>query len=209
MFSPRHRLVWIAVVALVCGWVLALTGYAIAKHSRVTAEKVSVYLNTHDLARLQNDQRKRALRELADKMNALTIDERRRARVNGAWEKWFAAMSDPEKVEFIEATLPSGFKQMLNSFEELPEAKRRLAVEQAVAEMKKARQSWEAEGRPREPESGFNDLNPDARQKVVQLGLKTYYSQSSAQTKAELAPLLEEMQRMMESGALFRRGRPD
>ena len=211
MSSPRRKVVWFAMAAVLVGWAVALTGFQIARHSRMTAEKVASYLRATDLSKLSGDERATALRELAKRMNALGIEERRRARMNGEWDKWFAAMNDTEKVQFIEATMPSGFKQMLTSFEELPEAKRKQAIERAMTQMKKARDAAEQDGfvAENDPDRDMERLSPEVQQRVVQIGLKSYYSQSSAQTKAELAPLLEEMQQLMESGMLFRGRRPD
>jgi hypothetical protein len=172
----------------------------------MTAEKVAAYLGATDISRLNGAERKAALEELARRMSALSLEDRRRARMRGDWDKWFVAMSDEEKVQFIEATLPSGFKQMLSSFEELPDAKRRQAIERAMTQMKRAREAAEQDGFVPEDEDtdGMEQLSPEVQQRVVEIGLKSYYSQSSAQTKAELAPLLEEMQHLMESGMLFR-----
>ena len=190
-----------------CVWLLAWAGYSIAKNSKVTAEKVAAYLHDVDLSRLSGEARAKALRELAAKLNALQAEERRRARLDSAWEKWFAEMTEEEKAAFMDATLPSGIKQMLTSFEQLSEEKRKRAIGDALRELRKAREEIQRDPAQAQRQAGASrppELSPELQEKAVKLGLKSFYTESSAQTKAELAPLLEEMQRVMESGGLFR-----
>jgi hypothetical protein len=44
-------------------------------------------------------------------------------------------------------------------------------------------------------------------EKIREVGLRTYFAESSAQMKIEAAPLLEEIQRQMQSGGWGRHGR--
>jgi hypothetical protein len=188
-----------------------LTGYHLAQSSKVTPERISAYLQKVDLNRLSSRERARAIHELADMMVKLSTQDRRRTRHTADWDKWFEQMTEQEKTGFIEATLPSGFKQMLNAFEQLPPEKRRAAIDRTLKELAKAREAVEAQepGASSWPgrSNRMEQLSPDLQQKVVNIGLKSFYNESSAQTRAELAPVLEEMQRLMESGALFRGGR--
>jgi hypothetical protein len=205
--THRRRPIWLAVVGLAFGWAIAIGGYVAFNNSRMTAEKLAHYLQSVDLTQLSGQVRAKALRDLARKMNALTVDERRRARLEAEWARWFEAMTEEEKGAFLDATLPSGFKQMLNSFEQLPEEKRRQAIDRAMKDLARERAEIERVEPGRTQPADTNragELSPELQQRVITLGLKSFYSESSAQTKAELAPLLEEMQHLMESGTLFR-----
>jgi hypothetical protein len=142
-------------------------------------------------------------------MKALPIEERRKARLESEWNRWFTEMTDEEKSAYLDATLPSGFKQMLASFEQLPEEKRKKAVNDAVKELKRSRDSGE-NGETEGIRTGTNappELSAELQKKMLTIGLNTFYSSSSAQTKVDLAPFLEEIQRSMENGRLFRGGR--
>ena len=199
MLNQRQRPILLALVALVVIWVVAIAGYAIAKHAKVTPEKIHAYVGSVDFNHLSAADREAAIRKLAAMLNALSLEERRSLRANRL--DWFNEMTDQEKSEFLEATLPTGFKQMLTAFEQMPPDKRQRVVDQAVKQMKEANEKMAATGQ--EPPDR-NGLSPELQEKVTKIGLQSFYSQSSAQTKAELAPLLEEMQHMMESGRMMR-----
>jgi hypothetical protein len=205
MLSPRQRPILLAVATLAVIWVVAIAGYQLAKHAKVTPEKVRAYTASVDFAHLSAAEREAALQKLAAMLNALSLEERQGLRLDRTAYKWFEKMTEAEKGEFLEATMPTGFKQMIGAFEEMPPDKRKKVVDQAVKQMKDAREKMAAGMPP--PGTNAVVLSAELQDKVTKIGLKSFYSQSSAQTKAEMAPFLEEMQRTMESGRMFRQPR--
>jgi len=203
MLSARWRPVVYAIFGVALLWGLALGGFTLARNSRVTAEKVRAFVQRTDLSKLSATDRAKALDKLARMLNSLSLEERRRGGLDKVTAEWFAQMTEAEKAAFLEATMPTGFKQMLAAFEQLPEDKRKAAIDNTLRRLKN-QQARNASGSSTNS-TGTNSvpLSPELESKVRSIGLQTYYSQSSAQTKAELAPVLEELQRTMESGHAF------
>jgi hypothetical protein len=206
MLSQRQRPVVWALAGIAGIWIIATAGYMIARNAKVTAEKVQAYVAAVDLSKLSTADRADALNKLAAMLNALSLEDRRRLRLGGTAEGWFTQMTEEEKAAFIEATMPTGFKQMIAAFEEQPEEKRRRTIDESLKRLREANAQAQA-GAATGGKGGTNRgaaLSPELEAKVRTIGLKSFYSQSSAQTKAELAPLLEEMQKAMESGRMMR-----
>jgi hypothetical protein len=203
MFSQRFRFAVWAVVSIVAIWLVAMAGRWYLETRKVTAEKVRAYVEAVDFNKLAGDARAWALKNLEDKLNALSYEERQKLRGDKLMKDWFANMTEEEKAEFIEATMPTGFKQMIGAFEQMDEAKRKSMIDIAMVNLR-------GQNAVRNPAMrGTNappPISPELEAKIRTIGLNTFYSQSSAQTKAELAPLLEEMQRQMESGRMMRGG---
>ena len=202
MLNQRQRPIFLAMIALVVIWVVAIAGYKLGKNAKVTPEKVHAYIGALDFSHLSVADRAAAIKRLADMLNALSLEERRKLRLDRT--AWFNEMTEAEKSEFLEATLPTGFKQMLAAFEDMPPDKRSRVVDQAVKQMKEANGKMAADGQSKLVGNNGPVLSPELQEKVTKIGLQSFYSQSSAETKAELAPLLEEMQRTMESGRMMR-----
>lgn len=205
MLNQRQRfLVWGA-SALVGIWLTAWAGHWYFDHIKMTADKLQAYMQSVDFSKLTGAARAKAIKELEDKLNALSYEERQRFRAEHLINNWFAQMTEDEKSQFIEATMPTGFKQMIGAFEQLPEDQRRRVVDNALKNLRTANQRASTNGIA--AGNGTNSpppISPELEAKIRTIGLNSYYSQSSAETKAELAPVLEELQRTMESGRVLR-----
>lgn len=211
MLNQRQRfLVW-ALAAIVGIWAVAWAGQWYFGHLKMTAEKVRAYVDSVDFAHLTGGARARVLKELEDKLNALSYEDRQKLRSSQLMDEWFKEMTEDEKAQFIEATMPTGIKQMLTAFQQLPEDKRKKVVDDTLKSLRDERQRAATNGvattNGMVAQNGTNapPISPELEAKIRTIGLNSFYSQSSAETKAELAPVLEEMQRTMESGRMLRR----
>lgn len=199
MFSQRQRPILLAAAALVAIWLIAVAGYQFAQNLKVTPDKVRAYTAAVDFSHLSAAARAAAIKKLAAMLNALTLEERRSLRFDHTYLKWFDQMTEAEKGDFLAATMPTGFKQMIGAFEDLPPDKRKRAVDQSVKQMKEAREKMAATGEIPPQSTNGVVLSQELQDEVTRIGLQSFYSQSSAQTKAELAPFLEELQRTLET----------
>ena len=210
--SPRLRPLWFALAGLVAAWLFALAGFAVVRHLKPTPDKVRALLQSTDLSKLSPEERRRVLRQLADLLNRLKPDDRREARMAAEWRGWLQQMTEAEKAELLDLTLPTGITQMMSAFEQMPEAQRRRTLEDSLRRLREARQQTDGAGDPAGAggagEDPFASLPPEARERLVSKGIKTFMDEGSADTKAQLQPLVEELQRSMETGGGFRRRRP-
>jgi len=186
--------------AIVLVWLLAWSGYVISRQMKMTAEKVAEYQRSLDFSKLSAADRRKALKTLAERINALSPEERQKWHLDLAW---FAQLTDAEKAYFLDAFMPGEMKQALKLFESWPKERQQKEIDQAFKELR----SHDARKRPNPlaDASGTNGtpiITPELDQKIRTMGLNALYSQGSAQTKAELAPLLMEVQHQLESGQL-------
>jgi hypothetical protein len=206
MVSHRWRPVWYCAFAVILTWSAALTGYVIAKNSTPTAEAIREWMQSLDFPRLSAAERANAIQKLTTKLNALPVDERRRAQLERVPRPWFEEMTDAEKRAFIKTTMPAGLTQMLAAFEQLPDDRRKRAIEDTLRRLRESQNRLRMEGSAIAL-TNLPRLSSELQSKMRSEGWAELYKESPPQTQADLAPILEELQRVMESGRPLR-GRP-
>lgn len=199
MKNRRHRPLIFAALALLAVWAATWTAFHLSGKTKMTADKVRQFTLATDFAQLSAAERAQAISGLADRVNALAFDERLKWRRTDNWKKWFAAMTDAERRKFIAATLPTGFKQTLEAFSQLPPEQRKQFVADAIQRMREDGASGINRSVADYGPNGPPPLSPELENQVRVQGLQQFFTDSSAETKVELAPLLEEMQRQIQA----------
>ena len=179
------RSLWLkAALLLAAIWLLAAGAIFWARSVKVTPEKVASYLETHPIESQSAGDRAKVVDQVADQMNALNYEQRREVRMGKKLDGFFRALTPAEQNTFLDRTLPTGFKQMIESLNKMEPQKRKQFVERTMRDMK-------------EREGEDPKLDQNAR-KMIDQGFKSFYSEATTEVKMDVEPLLEQLQKNLQ-----------
>jgi hypothetical protein len=180
-----NRSLWLKAILIVAAvWLVAGGAIFWARSVKVTPESLTAYLEAHPVESQQGAERPKVIEKVAEQMNSLTYEERREVRVGKKLDGFFRSLTPPEQTAFLDRTLPTGFKQMMESLNKMEPPKRKQFVEKALRDM-------------REHEGEDPKVDQNAR-KIIDQGFKSFYSDASAEVKMDVAPLIEQLQRNLQ-----------
>src|SRR5690606_23449025 len=191
--NPRTRLLFRGLIGLALVWGVVLAVAKIAGSARATPEKIIAFADANSLEDIEDPaERRRVIGRIADMLNQLSPAE-----MNALAERhgedprrnYLESMTPEEQMFFLEKRVGRAFEQMMQAFNEMDREERKRLVEQSLKQMR--------DDPNRGDPSRLEEADPEVVEKITQAGLKAYYSEASAETKIDLAPLMEEMQRTL------------
>ena len=191
--SIRNRLLVKGIASLLILWAVVFAVVKVAGSMKPTVEKLEAFAEKNPLSEIEDpEERKRVIGGIVDMLNemepsevALLADRNE----SDPRREFMRELSPEEQLYFLERRVARAFQQMMVSFNEMERDERQRIVERTLKRMK--------ENTDGGPQGDLDGDDPELAGKIADAGLKAYYSDASVETKIDLAPLLEEMQRTM------------
>ncbi len=185
-----------AVIAVVWAVVFAIRSFAADK--RITAESMGREVREAGFedwsenpgSPAMAERRERKLRELAGMYNRLDFTERQKDRDSRSGEVFFKKLSRNEKELFIELTVVESMSRFMEALDQMPPDDRKRFVEKGLKEIR--------EGRTEEEIRRAEDMDGNLLAKISEEGMRAYFDKASADTKMDLAPLMEAINEVMQ-----------
>ncbi len=185
-----------AVLALVWAVVFAVRSFAGDK--RITAERMEEEVraagfddwseNTGTPA--ESARREKEIRRLADMYNRLDFAERQKDRGSRSGEEFFRKLNGKEKELFINLTVVESMGRFMEALDRMPPDDRKRFVERGLKEVR--------EGRTEEEMQRAEEMDEGLLTKISEEGMRAYFDKASADTKMDLAPLMEAVNEVMQ-----------
>jgi DNA-directed RNA polymerase specialized sigma24 family protein len=196
----RKAVILKAVLALALVWAIVFGVRTWAGSKRITAERVEQQIAEANFADWSTDdapqnaaeakRRDKELREIAALTNRLDFYEREKNRENRTGEQFFRKLNPAEKQLFVDLTVVESMNRFMEALDGLPPEQRKKFVEQGLQEIEA--------GRTAEEMARTEELGEDLLDRISQEGMRAYFEKSSAETKLDLAPLMESMNEVMQ-----------
>lgn len=194
----RKGIVLRAAAVLLLIWVVVFAVRRLADSQEVTAERLDEEvkeLQMEDWSGRQEEgemdkRREREIRRIAGMVNQLDFNERQKNRDSRAGEEFFSRLGSREKELFIDLTIVESMSRFMEALDQMPELERKKFVEKGLQEIQNGRTEEEME-RARE-------LDENLIAKISQEGMRAYFDKASADTKLDLAPLMQAMNEVMQ-----------
>ncbi len=191
MFSSRNSLLIRAAAILAALWALVWVGLTIARSKTPTPEKLIAYVDGNPLNEIEDPgERRKVIGRIADMLNQLPPEDVRRLAEESGTDprrEMFETMTEEEQRFFMEKRIGKAFDQMMQSFNDMEREERQRIVERTLNQMRR-------DGEQRRGLDRLEDTDPEMAEKIINEGLRAYYQEADADTKLDLAPVLEQMQ---------------
>lgn len=181
---------WIkVVVVLAVVWLVVWGGSELARRSRPTPEGIVSFVQANPLEGRPPSERTQLIDRVASQVNGLEYEQRRELNQQRKLEPFWNSLTTEERNHYLNQVLPTGFKQMMENFNRMEPGKRKRMVQKAVEELR----SQDGERPPR-------DVDEAQMRKIVDQGLKAFYSDATIEAKMDALPFLEELERTVKWG---------
>ena len=195
--NVRNQFIVKGVIGLAVLWLIVFTVVKVAGSLKPTPEKIQTYAEENQLSEIEDPEKRRAvIGNIADMLNQLEPEQFAEFTKKGKDGRdkqslFFREMNPDEQMFFMEKRIGKAFNQMMKAFNKMDRDQRKKIVEQSLKRMK---------NNPGKGPGGEDiPVDPEMVEKITNAGLKAYYKDASAETKLDLAPLMEEMQTTMGS----------
>ena len=179
-------------------WAVVFAVRSFASSKKITAERLDREVREMNFDDWSEDpgsggaaeKREKKIRKVAEMVNQLDFAEREKNRESRSGEKFYSKLSPGEKELFIDLTIMESMSRFMEALDQMPEEQRKGFVEKGLREIR--------EGRTEEEMERAKEMDETLLTKISQEGMRAYFDKASADTKLDLAPLMEAMNEVMQ-----------